>query len=150
VKRQIDCFFKGLPQGYKRAVLAYELAQNGRYAQFDGLETLKNTKARVLLVYSENDRLVRKKLHYDPLYAALKDRENVSFLLEKKKGHNPNYTEEAVARLADYTKLLQKKQKKKELATEEARRGFVSSQDFKGMTEQDESVWQEIFEVLKA
>jgi pimeloyl-ACP methyl ester carboxylesterase len=149
VKRQIDCFFKGFPQGYKRAVLAYELAQNGRYAQFDGLETLKNTKARVLLVYSENDRLVRKKLHYDPLYAALKDRENVSFLLEKKKGHNPNYTEEAVARLADYMKLLQKKQKKKELATEEARRAFVSSQDFKGMTEQDESVWKRIFKALE-
>jgi hypothetical protein len=76
-------------------------------------------------------------------------REFFSFLLEKKKGHNPNYTEEAVARLADYMKLLQKKQKKKELATEEARRAFVSSQDFKGMTEQDESVWKRIFKALE-
>ena len=52
-------------------------------------------------------------------------------------------------KLAEYTSALGKFSKKKaSTATEQA--AFLSSFDRKGMTEQDEQVWQEIFEVLKA
>ena len=79
----------------------------------------------------------------------LKDKKNVSFRPEGKKGHNPNYTKDAVLKLAEYTSALGKFSKKKtSTAIEQA--AFRSSFDRKGMTEQDEQVWQEIFEVLKA
>ena len=149
VKRQIGCFLRRLPRGYVEAVYAHEQAQNGKYADFDGIKTLKNSDARVLLVYSANDPLVPKDIHFDALTAALKDKKNVSFRLEEKKGHNPNYTKDAVLKLAEYTSALGKFSKKKApTAIEQA--AFRSSFDWKGMTEQDEQVWQEIFEVLKA
>lgn len=149
VKRQLECFLPKLMKRYISAVHAFEQAQNGKYADFDGIETLKKTDAQVLLVYSENDPLVSKQVHYDPLFCALKDRENIAFHLEKNKGHNPNYTEDAVKRLGEYTALLQKKQQKKELASDEQKRAFVSSFDFGAMTEQDERVWRVVLKVLE-
>ena len=149
VKRQIDSFFKKLPRGFADAVHAFERRENGKYADFDGIETLKNTTASVLLIYSENDPLVAREMHFDPLLDALKDKGTVSFLLEKNKGHNPNYTEDAVKRLGEYTALLQKKQKKKELESDEQRKAFVSSLDWHAITAQDERVWQEIFKTLE-
>lgn len=149
VKRQLECFFPKLLKWYIPAVHAFEQAQNGKYADFDGIETLRQTKAQVLLVYSENDPLVSKELHYDPLRLALKDRENITFLLEKNKGHNPNYTEKAVCLLADYTNALAAKQKKKELESDEQKRAFVASFDFDAMTKQDDGVWQAVFKTLE-
>ena len=53
--------------------------------------------------------------HYDMLHENLKDKDNISFILVDNKGHNPNYTEDAVLLLGEFskarTKLLKKKNK---------------------------------------
>ena len=63
------------------------------------------------------------------------------------KGHNPNYTEEAVKYLEEFgserVKLVRRKN-----VTAEDKKNFVASYDWKRMTEQDEAVWNTIFNHL--
>jgi hypothetical protein len=60
------------------------------------------------------------------------------------KGHNPNYTTDAVKLLAEFGKARAKFAKKKN-ATKEQKAQFVASFNWDRMTEQDERVWSEIF-----
>jgi hypothetical protein len=65
-------------------------------------------------------------------------------MLVQNKGHNPNYTENAVKLLDKFKKDREKFAKKKN-TTKEEKQQFLKSFDWVGMTEQDEAVWQQIF-----
>jgi len=138
VPEMIGTFFNGMMKGYRKAVLALETESNPGFVTYNAVETLSKSNTRALLIYSENDPMCRKK-HYDILHS--------SFLLQPNKGHNPNYTEEAVAYLDDFSKARAKLLRKKELTSQE-KASFVSSFDWKMMTMQDEKVWAAIFEHL--
>lgn len=150
VEVMVNSFFGGLLKGYRKAVLALERESNPNYVNFSAVESLSNTDAKVLLIYSDNDQLCRKTPHYDTLHAALSHKENVRFLLVEGKSHNPNYTQDAVQYLAKYSEDVKKQSKKKLLETEEQKSAFRASYDWERMTEQDEAVWQEIFRTLDA
>ena len=75
-------------------------------------------------------------------------KENVRFILESRKGHNPNYTEEAVVLLGEFGGARTKFAKKKN-ATETDKKQFVAAFEWDKMTEQDERVWEEIFTHLE-
>ena len=120
---------------------------NPVFVSYDAVETLKNTSSRVLLIYSDNDPIV-KRINFDELKSQLEGKENIGFILEHNKGHNPNYTHDAVSCLADYTLSVKKKTFKKLLETDEQKKEFVDSFDWERMTAQDETVWQKIFDFL--
>ena len=140
----VNQFFGGVLKGYRKAVMA--LDPNPEYNHHNAVESLDRTDAEVLLVYSANDKLVSKAAHFDALKAGLSHKANVRFLLEENKGHNPNYTEDAVAYLGKYSADVGKK--KKSLTTEEAKMAYRESWDWDRMTAQDERVWAEIFKTL--
>ncbi|MBR3966862.1 MAG: alpha/beta fold hydrolase [Clostridia bacterium] len=146
-KEMISTFFGGILKGYRKAVLALESKENPYYSTFDAVETLSRSNARALLIYSENDPMCKKK-HYDILKKGLGDKENISFMLLKNKGHNPNYTEEALKLLDKFSKERAKVTRNKNLSKEFCEE-FIASFDFHKMTEQDETVWNEIFEHLE-
>ncbi len=148
VEMIIGSFFSGILKPYRKAVLALETKSNPEFVKYNAVESLSETKAKVLLIYSEDDKLCRKTPHFDTLKNNLSHKENIKFLLVPNKGHNPNYTEDAVKYLAEYTSSVNKMTKKKLLQTEEGKKAFVSSFDWKRMTEQDENVWKEIFRTL--
>ena len=150
VEVMVNSFFGGLLKGYRKAVLALERESNPNYVNYSAVESLSNTDAKVLLIYSDDDQLCRKTPHYDMLHAALSHKENVRFLLVGGKSHNPNYTQDAVQYLAKYSEDVKKQSKKKLLETEEQKSAFRASYDWKRMTAQDEAVWQEIFRTLDA
>jgi hypothetical protein len=79
----------------------------------------------------------------------LAEKENVSFLFVSGKGHNPNYTADAVKLLGEFGKARAKFAKKKN-ATKEEKANFVASFDWEKITAQDEDVWNEIFAHLDA
>ncbi|MBQ6053660.1 MAG: alpha/beta hydrolase [Clostridia bacterium] len=130
----------------------YELEKqaNPKYFSANAATALKETDAKILLVYSADDPLVKKKNHFDALKKALKDRDNVKFLLVDGKGHNPNYTHTAVCALKECEDELRKRFKENKLSTPQQREDFKNSFDWDKITQQDESVWKEIFEVLDA
>lgn len=147
VENLIASNFSGLLKGYRKDVLEVETNANPKYVGFNAINSLKNTSAKCLLIYSSNDHLC-KKLHYDQLYENLKDQENIEFLLVEEKWHNPNYTKEAVMLLNEYVKEKSTLLKKKKLSTEEEKKAFLEKYDFNKMTEQDEEVWKKIFKHL--
>ena len=144
----IESFFAGLLKPYRKAILELETESNPKFVKYNGVESLNATEAKVLLVYSSNDKLCRK-THYDILKEGLSHKENIEFLLVDNKGHNPNYTEDAVKYLAEYSEALNKANKKKELETEGQKKAFVESFDWNRMTAQDEEVWKEIYKCLE-
>ena len=146
VEMLVGQFFSGLLKGYRKAILA--LDPNPDYQKFHAVESLSGTDAQVLLVYSANDKMVSRTVHFDALKAGLSHKENIRFLLEENKGHNPNYTEDAVAYLGEFSAALAKKGKT--LITPEQKKAFRDSWDWERMTKQDETVWKEIFKTLDA
>jgi pimeloyl-ACP methyl ester carboxylesterase len=114
----------------------------------DAADSLAQFKGRALVIHSADDKVVSAKKHFGYLESALADKDNVRFMLVSGKAHNPNYTEDAVKYLALYAKQLTKSLKRGRLATEEQKKEFVASFDWMRMTEQDESVWKEIIDVI--
>lgn len=148
VELLVGSFFGGLLKGYRKAVMALERKSNPDFVDRNAVQTLSNTDAKALLIYSDDDRLCRKDPHYDALVAGLSHKENIRFLLVSGKGHNPNYTHDAVKYLAEYSALQNKLTGKKQLETPEQKAAFVASFDWHRMTAQDEAVWEKIFACL--
>ena len=148
VNMLVNTFFGRLLKPYRKAVMRLEESSNPEFIKYNAIETLSNSNVKALLIYSDNDMLCKKEVHYDSLKNALEGRENIDFLLEYGKGHNPNYTVDAVTYLGEYIDAKNKLTKRKKLETDEQKREFLSSFDWDRMTKQDSAVWQKIFECL--
>lgn len=148
VEEMVKQNFSGLLKGYRKCILGIEHKANPDYVHFNGVNTLSKTDAKVLLVYSTDDALVKKEIHFDALKNGLAGKENIEFLLVESKGHNPNYTQEAVKLLGEYSAAKGKAVKKKLLQTKEQKEEFKNSFDWDKITEQDQKVWEKIFETL--
>lgn len=142
----INSIFHGVLKGYRKPVLKLEKESNPNFCKYNAADTLSKSDVKALLIYSDNDKICGK-IHYDTLKSALASKNNIRFLLEKNKGHNPNYTEKAVQYLGEYIKAKTTLLKKKNL-TDNEKTEFVASYDWDKMTEQDERVWTEIFDCL--
>jgi dipeptidyl aminopeptidase/acylaminoacyl peptidase len=141
-----NTFFSGIMKGYRKAILALEREANPVFVKYHAVESLKSSNAKILLIYSDNDTLCRKN-HYDILKSGLADKANVEFMLVEGKGHNPNYTADAVKYLGEFVKARAKFNKK---STAEDKAKFVASFDWERMTAQDSDVWKRIFDTLDA
>ena len=150
VEEMVGQFFSGILKGYRKAVLKIEQESNPDFVTYNAARTLADCAAKVLLIYSSNDKLVIREIHHSILTKALEGKADTRILLEENKGHNPNYTADAVAYLAQYTADLTRKLKDKKLNTEAEKKAFRDSWDWDRMTKQDEKVWAEIFRALDA
>lgn len=148
VEMLVNAYFGGILKVYRKPILALERESNPEFIKYNAVETLKNSNVKALLIYSDNDQLCSKAVHYDALVQGLSDSKNVKFMLEHEKGHNPNYTTQAVALLNEYVSSKNKLMKKKVLETKEQKDEFLACFDWDGMTKQDERVWNTIFEHL--
>ncbi len=146
----VNAFFGGILKPYRRVIMELEESTNPEFVKYSAVETLANTKAKVLLIYSDNDMLCSAKVHYNTLKNALDGKENIKFILEHGKGHNPNYTTDAVAHLGEYINAKNKLTKQKKLTTDEQKKEFLNSFDWDLMTKQDDRVWNEIFDCLES
>ena len=143
VDEMMKTFFAGPLKGYRKPILELERSANPKFSTFNAVESLKSSDVKALLIYSANDQLCRR-THYDILKAGLEEKENVRFILVQNKGHNPNYTENAVKLLEKFKKDRAKFAKKKN-TTKDEKQQFLKSFEWHKMTEQDEAVWKEIF-----
>ena len=126
--------------------LKEETKSNPDYCNRSAFSALRDCRVPCLLIYGEKDPLCTKKGFYDPLCKLLADKKNISLMLCNGKGHNPNYTQNAEKYLAQYVKERKKLIKKN--PTDEQKIAFVASYDWCAMTDQDNAVWEKIFEVL--
>ncbi len=148
VKKMVEQNFAGLLKGYRKHIYRIECDSNPDFVSYDAVESLSKTDAHVLLIYSDDDKLVNKAIHFDYLKNGLAGKENIKLLLVEGKRHNPNYTSDALVKLNEFVAAKKKAAKKKLLQTEKQKDLFKNSFDWDKITEQDEKVWKEIFEVL--
>lgn len=148
VEEMVKQNFSGLLKGYRKCILGIEHKANPDYVHFNGVNTLSKTDAKVLLVYSSDDALVKKEIHFDALKNGLAGKENIEFLLVESKGHNPNYTQEAVKLLGEFADAESRAIENDALQTAEQKENFKNSFDWDKITEQDQKVWEKIFETL--
>ena len=144
----VGTFFSGILKGYRKAVLELEKQSNPEFFAFNAVESLSKSDVKALLIYSEDDAMC-KKVHYDIIKKGLEGKENVRLMLVEGKGHNPNYTADAVKLLGEFGAARAKLARKKN-ATKEEKAAFVASYDWNAMTAQDEGIWKAIFEHLDA
>ena len=147
VERVVGQFFSGILKSYRELAMDLERRSNPDYVDFHAVDSLGETKAKVLLIYSDDDATVKKRAHYDALHEKLREKENIRFLLVSGKDHNPTYTKDAVAYNNAFFKTYTKNMKK--LNTPEAQKAFMDRYDWNRMTEQDEAVWKKIEAHLK-
>ena len=142
VEMLVESQFSGLLKGYRRVVMAVEEKANPEFVKYNAVDVLKHSNVKALLIYSDNDAMVRKDIHFDALKSRLDGKPNIKLMLVSGKGHNPNYTADAVRYLGEFgaerAKLIKK------APTTEQKRQFVEKWDFDRMTTQDDSVWGEI------
>lgn len=149
VDQMLKQTFGGILRPYAGKMMELERKTNPDYVDYDAVQTLRDTKAKVLLIYSADDKMVHKAMHYDLLHQALEGKPNVRLLLVDGKGHNPNYTADAVKYKDAFFAALTKAGKKKQLETAEQKQEFMAGFDWRRMTAQDEQVWNEIISHLK-
>ena len=148
VERMLEQQLTSLLRGYVPMLLALERATNKDYADSDAISALHKTRAKALIIHSQDDKTVKAKPHFNVLRPALGDRPNTEFLLTSGKRHNPNYTKDAVRYEAACIKKLRKLRRRGKLNTDEEKAAFRKSFDWYRMTAQDPAVWQTIFEFL--
>lgn len=150
VSRILRQTFGGVMSVFYSYLYGVEQEANPDYVRSCAIAALKKTNAEVLVIHSEDDKTVDCRQHFDVLRKALSGRENIRFLLVHGKGHNPNYTEDAVRYKDAFFADLQRNLKKKALVTDEQKQAFVNSYDWDRMTAQDTDVWNAVFTVLDA
>ena len=146
VEIMVNSMFKGVLSPYRKHIMEIERGSNPDYLSYDAISTLQNATAKALLIYSDNDPLIAKNVHYDALCSALEVKDNIEFMLVSGKGHNPNYTHDAVSYLATLAPAMKRAAR---LTRDEDKEDFKNSFDWHRMTSQDEDVWAKIIGFLK-
>ena len=146
VEEIVNDFFSSAMKPYRKSIMKLEREANPDFVSYNAVESLKSSNTKALLIYSSDDPLVKQR-HYEILKNELSAHENISFMLLSKKGHNPNYTEDAVKILGEFSVARAELLKRNDL-TKEDKKLFIKSFNWTAMTEQDEIVWKAIFEHL--
>ena len=146
VSGAISQFFGGILKGTgKRIVRAEREAADARYFELDAIKTLESSCVSALIIHSDDDKVLSCKAHFERMRDKLGKNENITFLKVTGKGHNPNYTADAVKYKDAFFAELQSALKKKQLVTDDEKKAFVSGYDWDRMTMQDGEVWDKIF-----
>ncbi len=131
----------GILSPYRKLGIELETERNPDFATYTGVESLKKTEAKVLIIHSADDPVVKKKYHFDVLKSALEGRDNITFLEVNGKGHSPHYTADAAAYKDEFFRNLAKTKDKASV---------LAQADWDRMTRQDEEIWEIIFRHLDA
>ena len=141
INGMVPKFFKSA----RKAICDFEESMNPGYAGLSAEETLKNSSVKALIIQSKDDPVVVAKDHYYPLVEAFGENDRIRFIEVDKRGHNPNFTEEAVVAKDAFFAEKASLEKKHKLRTPEEKQALIAKHDFWKMTEQDMTLWNEVF-----
>jgi dipeptidyl aminopeptidase/acylaminoacyl peptidase len=111
----------------------------GKYSFSSNISTLKN-KDNVLVLHSTDDHMVKYELNTKKL---IEKNPNVKSIISNNKRHNPNYSDESIIRLTEYSSKVSKL-KGDELIE------FKKSTDFLSLGELDTEVMYKIMEFIQS
>ena len=140
----------GLLRGLVDSIYAYEKTVNPKYATINALDVLENTKSKILIIHSKDDKTVNYDLHFSRLFDKFNSKPNITFVSLENKNHNPTYTASAVKYKEAFFASLKKYKKSRFPKNEETDTKFKNSFDFYKITEQDDEVYGIILDFLKS
>lgn len=149
VKAMLSQFFSGILSIYVPSLYKTECENAPEYAVYNAIESLAASSCKAMIIHSEDDKTVSFKKHFLKLKAAHEKREGTLFYSVKGKGHNPNFTADAVAYKDEFFADLTKKAESGYFTTDEIKAEYKASWDFERMTAQDENVWNDIVKFLE-
>lgn len=132
---------------FAKQIVKYEASIEKYYLSEDNLNYLSKTDDKLLFVHSKDDPVVGY-LNSVKLVEDLNN-PNLSFVIVDGKGHNPNYSDEAIKYLRETFREYNKLVKKKKLKTFEDKKGFMKDKSPRKMTIQDEEIISKIVEFIK-
>jgi dipeptidyl aminopeptidase/acylaminoacyl peptidase len=142
LKQSLGMFYKKIYEKEKK--------KNPKYMKFNALNSLYRSKAKMLIIHSDDDKVVSCKQNFDIMHKAFVGYENITFWKVSGKGHNPNYTTDAVKYKDAFFKRYRKALKNGALETDRDKEVFASQFDWDRMTEQDMTVWKRILDMLQS
>ena len=150
VKDMLGQFFGGILKLYIPAIYRLESTGVPDYVNYNAIDSLSESATRAMVIHSEDDDVVSFKKHFSKLKKALEQNENVTFVAVSEKGHNPNFTIDAVKMKNRFFKDCKKKMKEGYFTDDEKKNEFKSRYDFDKMSEQDPDVWEKIIKFLNS
>ena len=130
-----------------KEALKLESTYNPGYIHTSAIEALKNYQGHALIIHSKDDKVVSYK-NLKVLYKHLSKKDNISFIIEEGKNHNPNYTKEGLVELNRFVQARQALAKTPN-SVNKSPEEFINQFDWMLMTNQDMNVWNKILECLK-
>ena len=124
----------------------YEKKLHEDLASLNNRNYLKNTTDKLLFIQSEDDKLVSYKLNTKEVMKL--NNKNLSFIIEKDKNHNPNYTVEAVKLKDQVINDYMTKVNNKVLKTKEERIDYFKDINIDDLTVQDERIISKIINFI--
>ena len=123
-------------------VLKYERKTVPQYYDINNFNYLKNTKDKLFFIQSEDDQMVP----YPISLKVVEDINNPHIKTQKVVGrkHNPNYTDDAVMYMNEVFGRYQQLLKEKTIKTDEEKIKYFENISIERLTEQDETVFDEI------
>ena len=144
----VESFMKQNLGAFYKKIFTEEEELNPVLINYNACESLAKTEAHTLIIHSDDDKMVRCVSSFDVLQKELSHKKNIYFLKVNKKNHNPNYTLEAVEYKDDFFFEYRKAMKRNIFKTTEEKHAFRDKFDWNRMTQQDEDIWNIIFETL--
>ena len=129
-------------------VRAYERKLLPEYGSGDNARYLKTTKDRILWIHSKDDPMVN--YRYNAGQAERMNNPNVTVVGVEGKGHNPNYSAQALTHMHAWIGEYMSRCGRGDLSTLEEKKAFFDDKPISEMTEQDPQIWKMIIDFLKA
>ena len=117
-------------------VLGIEFISCGRYALVNAKRSLHNYQGKALIIHSKDDPMVNYNLNTEILQKKCLNKK-VKYYIVDGKGHNPNYTKEAIQALQEYSLKLRTLSKEETIT-------YKKSVDFHKLGELDTEVMNDI------
>lgn len=143
----VRVFLKGKHGVMRRGICRFERRANPGIYPLCSADALEKTSAKALVIHSGDDAMVPIESGLAYVRERVKN-PNVRFLEVEGKYHNPNYSADAVGYMRECFGAYESMLREKRLKTLEEKRAFTADWDYRRMTEQDEDVWKEIFDVI--
>ena len=147
LKREYKDLFKFMSLFITGPIMKIEKKKNGEYASSSAIDALNKKDTNALVIASKDDNVINFKHHTRVLMKKVNN-PKVKFVIYEDKMHNPLYTKEGVRYYNDTFNKFNQLVKEKKIQTLQEKKDYFKDVDFFFTTNQDEKVWQEIFQFL--
>ncbi len=144
----VESFLKQNLGTFYKKVYEEEATINPEFIKYNAVESLSKTEAHTLIIHSDDDKTVKCASSFDVLQTELSHKKNIRFLKVNGKNHNPNYTLDAVEYKDNFFFEYRKTIRKNLFKSIQDKHTFRNKFDWDRMTQQDEDIWNIIFETL--